>query len=284
MKLRNLGSSLRGLLSKTDITNDDWLDIEDLLLMADVGSIWTKEIVTNLKKTAQNKSDLIYNLKEQLLIALQSNQPRELNLTGTPSVIVMVGVNGVGKTTSMGKLGALLTKQGKSVLFGAADTFRAAAVSQITTWGERSGIEVVSKPEGADPGSVAHDAVSYAKEKNVDVVMLDTAGRLHNKKALMDELGKVVKVASKLAQVTEILLVIDATIGQNGLTQAKVFAQAVPVTGVVLTKFDGTAKGGIVISIQQDLGIPVKFVGVGEGISDLMPFEPSWFIQQLLET
>jgi len=273
MKLRNLGSSLRELLSKTDITNDDWLDIEDLLLMSDVGSIWTKEIVTNLKKTAQNKSDLISNLKEQLLIALQSNQPRELNLTGTPSVIVMVGVNGVGKTTSMGKLGALLIKQGKSVLFGAADTFRAAAVNQITTWGERSGIEVISKPEGADPGSVAHDAVSYAKEKNVDVVMLDTAGRLHNKKALMDELGKVVKVASKLAQVTEILLFIDATVGQNGLTQAK-----------VLTKFDGTAKGGIVISIQQDLGIPVKFVGVGEGISDLMPFEPSWFIQQLLET
>jgi fused signal recognition particle receptor len=196
----------------------------------------------------------------------------------------MVGVNGVGKTTSMGKLGARLVHDGKKVLFGAADTFRAAAVAQLKTWGERSAIPVVAKDPGADPASVAHDAITAGKANGVDVVIIDTAGRLHTKTALMDELGKVIKVSERIAPISEILLVIDATVGQNGLTQAKIFNEVVPVSGVVLTKFDGTAKGGIVISIQQELGVPVKFIGVGEGVNDFIPFDPAWFVGQMLET
>jgi fused signal recognition particle receptor len=284
MKFRSWGSSLKSLLNKSDITAQEWSEIEDQLLMADVGVTWTKEIISNLKKTASNKLDLVTALSEQLLLALQTKSPRELNLSDTPAVLVMVGVNGVGKTTSMGKLGNMLTKSGKSVVFGAADTFRAAAVNQITSWGEKSSIPVISKPEGSDPASVAHEAISFARANDIDVVLLDTAGRLHNKKALMDELGKVIKVSQKIASVTEILLVIDATLGQNSLVQAKVFSESIPVTGIILTKFDGTAKGGMAISIQQELGIPVKFIGVGEGLADLMPFDPQWFVAQLLET
>lgn len=284
MKFRGWGGSIRGLLSKSDISKEDWLDIEDQLLLADVGLEDTKQIIAGLKKSASDKSDLAAALKDQLLKALEIEKSRELELASTPSVVVLVGVNGVGKTTSMGKLGAALAATGKKVIFGAADTFRAAAVDQIKTWGDRAGIPVIAKPEGADPASVAHETVSFATQHGIDVVLLDTAGRLHNKKALMDELGKVIKVADRLAPVTEVLLVLDATFGQNGLTQAKVFAEAVPLTGVVLTKYDGTAKGGIVIAIQRELGIPVKYIGVGEGISDLLKFEPNWFVSQLLET
>lgn len=284
MKFRGWGSSIRGMLNKSDITESDWLDIEDQLLIADVGLETTKLIITSLKKSASDKSDLSAALHDQLLKAIDTEKSRDLNLANKPSVIVLVGVNGVGKTTSMGKLGAALAAVGKKVIFGAADTFRAAAVDQIKTWGVRADIPVIAKPEGADPASVAHEAVSYAIERGIDVVLLDTAGRLHNKKALMDELGKVIKVANRLAPVSEVLLVLDATFGQNGLTQAKVFAEAVPLTGVVLTKFDGTAKGGIVISIQRELGIPVKYIGIGEGLADLIAFEPNWFVSQLLET
>ena len=284
MKFRGWGGSIRGLLSKSDISKEDWLDIEDQLLLADVGLEDTKQIIAGLKKSASDKSDLAAALKDQLLKALEIEKSRELELASTPSVVVLVGVNGVGKTTSMGKLGAALAATGKKVIFGAADTFRAAAVDQIKTWGDRAGIPVIAKPEGADPASVAHETVSFATQHGIDVVLLDTAGRLHNKKALMDELGKVIKVADRLAPVTEVLLVLDATFGQNGLTQAKVFAEAVPLTGVVLTKYDGTAKGGIVIAIQRELGIPVKYIGVGEEISDLLKFEPNWFVSQLLET
>lgn len=284
MKFRGWGGSIRGLLSKSDISKEDWLNIEDQLLLADVGLEDTKQIIAGLKKSASDKSDLAAALKDQLLKALEIEKSRELELASTPSVVVLVGVNGVGKTTSMGKLGAALAATGKKVIFGAADTFRAAAVDQIKTWGDRAGIPVIAKPEGADPASVAHETVSFATQHGIDVVLLDTAGRLHNKKALMDELGKVIKVADRLAPVTEVLLVLDATFGQNGLAQAKVFAEAVPLTGVVLTKYDGTAKGGIVIAIQRELGIPVKYIGVGEGISDLLKFEPNWFVSQLLET
>lgn len=284
MKFRGWGTALRSVLNKSDISDQDWDEITDQLLLADIGSYWTKEIVAQLKQSAKNKSDLTDDLANQLTKALQTQASRELNLVGEPAVIVMVGVNGVGKTTSMGKLGARLVHDGKKVLFGAADTFRAAAVAQLKTWGERSAIPVVAKDPGADPASVAHDAITAGKANGVDVVIIDTAGRLHTKTALMDELGKVIKVSERIAPISEILLVIDATVGQNGLTQAKIFNEVVPVTGVVLTKFDGTAKGGIVISIQQELGVPVKFIGVGEGENDLIPFDPAWFVGQMLET
>ncbi|MFM1906198.1 MAG: hypothetical protein RIT32_994 [Actinomycetota bacterium] len=284
MKLRGFGSALRGLLSKSDITAEDWQEIEDQLLLADVGVTATTEIVKSLKKSAESKEDLLQKLREVLISVLNVEADRKLNLSAVPAVIVIVGVNGVGKTTSIGKLGSLLKASGKSVLFAAADTFRAAAVDQLKTWGDRSEITVIAKSEGSDPASVAHEAAMYAVDHGIEVVLLDTAGRLHNKKALMDELGKVVKVADRVAPVTEVLLVLDATIGQNGLMQAKVFAEVVPLSGVVLTKFDGTAKGGIVISVQRELGIPVKYIGVGEGISDLIAFDPDWFVSQLLET
>jgi fused signal recognition particle receptor len=284
MKIRGWGSSLKSILSKSDMTVDDWQDIEDMLLMADLGSHWTNQIISALKKSAVTKSDLIAEVANQLRLALATERSRELNLNQTPAVIVMVGVNGVGKTTSVGKIGAKLAADGKTVVFAAADTFRAAAVEQLQTWGVRANIKVISKPAGADPASVAHEAVTFANQNQIDVVLLDTAGRLHNKKALMDELTKVVKVAQRVAPVAEVLLVLDATVGQNGLTQAKLFSEAVDLTGIVLTKFDGTAKGGIVIAIEQELGVPVKFIGIGEGIDDLLPFDPNWFVSQLLET
>jgi len=284
MKIRGWGSSLKSILSKSDMTVGDWQDIEDMLLMADLGSHWTNQIISALKKSAVTKSDLITEVANQLCLALATERSRELNLNQTPAVIVMVGVNGVGKTTSVGKIGAKLAAAGKTVVFAAADTFRAAAVEQLQTWGVRANIKVISKPAGADPASVAHEAVTFANQNQIDVVLLDTAGRLHNKKALMDELTKVVKVAQRVAPVAEVLLVLDATVGQNGLTQAKLFSEAVDLTGIVLTKFDGTAKGGIVIAIEQELGVPVKFIGIGEGIDDLLPFDPNWFVSQLLET
>jgi len=284
MKIRGWGSSLKSILSKSDMTVGDWQDIEDMLLMADLGSHWTNQIISALKKSAVTKSDLITEVANQLRLALATERSRELNLNQTPAVIVMVGVNGVGKTTSVGKIGAKLAAAGKTVVFAAADTFRAAAVEQLQTWGVRANIKVISKPAGADPASVAHEAITFANQNQIDVVLLDTAGRLHNKKALMDELTKVVKVAQRVAPVAEVLLVLDATVGQNGLTQAKLFSEAVDLTGIVLTKFDGTAKGGIVIAIEQELGVPVKFIGVGEGIDDLLPFDPNWFVSQLLET
>ncbi len=284
MKFRGWGTALRSVLAKSDIQAQDWEEITDQLLLADIGSHWTAQIVAKLKQSATSKADLTKELADQLMLALQTTASRELDLTAKPAVIIMVGVNGVGKTTSMGKIGAQLVSSGHKVLFGAADTFRAAAVAQLQTWGERSGIEVVAKEQGADPASVVHEAVTIAKAGNFDVVLLDTAGRLHTKSALMDELGKVIKVAQRIAPISEILLVVDATVGQNGLTQAKVFSEVAPITGVVLTKFDGTAKGGIVIAIQRELGVPVKYLGIGEGVMDLVPFDPAWFVAQLLET
>jgi fused signal recognition particle receptor len=284
VKIKGWGSSLKSILSKSDISEQDWQDVEDMLLLADIGSHWSKQIISALKKSAVSKSDLMQEVANQLRAALTSNRSRELQLQNQPAVIIMVGVNGVGKTTSVGKIGAMQVAAGKSVVFGAADTFRAAAVEQLKTWGERTGVPVIAKEPGSDPASVAHEVVSYAQTHGTDLVLLDTAGRLHNKKALMDELSKVVKVAGRVSPVSEILLVIDATVGQNGLAQAKLFGEAVELTGVVLTKFDGTAKGGIVISIEQELGIPVKFIGIGEGVADLLPFDSEWFISQLLET
>jgi fused signal recognition particle receptor len=199
-----------------------------------------------------------------------------------PAVVLMVGVNGTGKTTTVGKLARALSNADKDVLLGAADTFRAAAAEQLMTWGERSGVPVIRGAEGADPAAVAHDAVTQGINQEVDVVLIDTAGRLHTKQGLMDELGKVHRVVSRAATVTEVLLVIDATTGQNGLNQARVFGEVVPLTGVVLTKMDGTAKGGIVIAVQKELGVPVKLVGLGEGADDLVPFEPQVFVDGLV--
>lgn len=247
----------------------------------------TREIVDRLRERTRvlgtrSATELRTLLTEELVAALDPQLDRTLNITGEPSVLLVVGVNGAGKTTTCGKIARVLVADGRSVLLGAADTFRAAAADQLTTWASRVGAEVVRGPEGADPASVAFDAVKRGIDTKVDAVLIDTAGRLQNKVGLMDELGKVKRVVGKLGPVHETLLVLDATTGQNGLEQARVFTEAVEVTGVVLTKLDGTAKGGIVIAVQRKLGIPVKLVGLGEGPDDLAPFDPAQFVDALM--
>ena len=285
-----VGQSLLGLLGAGDLDEDSWEEVEDTLLIADLGSATTMAVVTQLReqlatrnvRTAEEARSL---LSEVLIAALHPEMDRSvaaLPHADHPSVLLVVGVNGTGKTTTTGKLARVLVADGRRVLLGAADTFRAAASEQLQTWGERVGAEVVRGKEGADPAAVAFDAVVKGTELGVDVVLVDTAGRLHTKTGLMDELGKVKRVVEKKAAVDEVLLVLDATTGQNGLTQARVFAEVVNVTGVVLTKLDGTAKGGIVFQVQHELGVPVKLVGLGEGADDLAPFEPEAFIDALL--
>ncbi len=280
------GSNLLNIFSKSNLDEQAWQEIEDTLILADVGVKTTKEIISELKlnpilKSAHSTEDGKNVLKDQLIRSLESDN-RELNLAANPSVIMMVGINGTGKTTSVGKLTNLLIKNGKKCVLGAADTFRAAASQQLQTWGQRSGVEVVVGQENSEPATVAFNAVQKGLSVGADVVLIDTAGRLHTKNALMDELGKVKRVIEKHATVTEILLVIDATTGQNGLIQARVFTEAVEVTGIVLTKLDGSAKGGIVIAVQKELNVPVKFVGIGENIEDLVPFNPQDFVEGLL--
>ncbi|MCP3798011.1 signal recognition particle-docking protein FtsY [Allokutzneria sp. A3M-2-11 16] len=285
-----LGQSLLGLLGAGDLDEDSWTDIEDTLLLADLGSTTANEIIERLRKeiTAQGvrTSDEVRGLLREVLVdALHPEMDRAVRALphdGRPAVVLVVGVNGTGKTTTTGKLSRVLVADGRTVLLGAADTFRAAAAEQLATWGERAGAEVVRGAEGADPAAVAFDAVKRGIEAKVDAVLVDTAGRLHTKTGLMDELGKVKRVVSKQAEVDEVLLVLDATTGQNGLTQARVFSEVVDVTGVVLTKLDGTAKGGIVFQVQRELGVPVKLVGLGEGADDLAPFEPGAFVDALL--
>ncbi|QRV02677.1 signal recognition particle-docking protein FtsY [Arcanobacterium phocisimile] len=281
-----LGKALLGILSRGDLSPADWEELEDTLLMADVGLDATTEILENLRtavKVAGPDADLRELLRSELLAAVSIDKDRSLNLTGKPSTILMVGVNGTGKTTTTGKLARLLVAEENTVLLGAADTFRAAAADQLGTWGERVGVEVVrSDREGADPASVAFEAVKQGSDNGVDVVIVDTAGRLQNKAGLMDELGKIKRVMEKTVPTSEVLLVLDATTGQNGMTQAKVFAEAAGITGIVLSKLDGTAKGGIVISVQRELGVPVKFVGLGEGADDFAPFDPENFVDSLL--
>lgn len=283
----SLSSSFKALFSASEVNDDSWTELEDQLILADVGASTSVEIVENLKKSARGKSgaDLKEVVKAELNKLVDAGFNRELNLptkSAGPAVLLTVGVNGTGKTTTTGKLARFLVAQNKKVLLGAADTFRAAAAEQLATWGSRVGVEVVRGPEGGDPASVAFDAVQTGTSEKVDVVLIDTAGRLHTKQGLMDELGKVHRVASKNTSIDEVLLVIDATIGQNGLTQAKVFAEVVPVTGIVLTKLDGTAKGGIVIAVQQALQVPVKLVGLGEGPDDLAKFDPAEFVNGLV--
>ena len=285
-----LGQGLLSLLSRDSLDDDAWEELEDLLITADVGVEPTTQIVEDLRTQVKvlgtrEAGEVRELLKNELVKQIDPALDRTLRTEphdGDPAVLMVVGVNGTGKTTTCGKLGRVLVGDGRTVVLGAADTFRAAAADQLQTWGERVGAEVVRRDEGADPASVAFDAVSTGIDTGVDAVIVDTAGRLHTKTGLMDELGKVKRVVEKRAQVDEVLLVLDATTGQNGLKQARVFAEVVDVTGIVLTKLDGTAKGGIVISVQRELGVPVKLVGLGEGPDDLAPFEPEAFVDAIL--
>ena len=285
-----LGRSLLGLIGGGDLDEDSWEQVEDTLLIADLGPTVTSSIVAELRsrlasKDVQTEADARAVLRDVLITELQPGLDRSVRALphdDHPSVLLVVGVNGTGKTTTVGKLARVLVADGRRVVLGAADTFRAAAADQLQAWAARVGAEVVRGPEGADPASVAFDAVDKGIETGADVVVIDTAGRLHTKTGLMDELGKVKRVVTRRAAVDEVLLVLDATVGQNGLAQARVFADVVDITGAVLTKLDGTAKGGIVFRVQQELGVPVKLVGLGEGPDDLAPFEPAAFVDALL--
>lgn len=286
------GKALFNILAKDQLSESDWEDVEDTLLLADVGAEASEQLVEELRNDARiagqsDPAEVRAALRDKLLKLVGTDVDRRLNAdkegANKPSVIIMVGVNGTGKTTTAGKLSRLLVSEGKQVMLGAADTFRAAAADQLETWGAKVGVPVVrSDKDGADPASVAFEASAKAKEANADVLIIDTAGRLQNKSNLMDELGKIRRVTEKNLPVDEVLLVLDATTGQNGMTQAKVFAEAIGITGVVLSKLDGSAKGGIVISVQKELGVPVKLVGLGEGPDDLAPFDPEGFVDGIL--
>ncbi|MGW7417412.1 signal recognition particle-docking protein FtsY [Streptomyces sp. NPDC054863] len=286
----SLGKGLLTLLSRDNLDEDTWEEIEDTLLTADVGVAPTQELVERLRERVRvlgtrTPDELRNLLREELLNLLGTDFDRAVKTESgvdTPGVVMVVGVNGTGKTTTTGKLARVLVADGRSVVLGAADTFRAAAADQLQTWGDRVGARTVRGPEGGDPASIAFDAVKEGIAEGADVVLIDTAGRLHTKTGLMDELGKVKRVVEKHGPLDEVLLVLDATTGQNGLVQARVFAEVVDITGIVLTKLDGTAKGGIVIAVQRELGVPVKLVGLGEGADDLAPFEPEAFVDALI--
>ncbi|MFG2523839.1 signal recognition particle-docking protein FtsY [Streptomyces sp. NPDC048527] len=284
-----LGKGLLTLLAREHLDEDTWEEIEDTLLTADVGVQPTQELVDRLRERVKvlgtrTPDELRTLLREELLQLLVPEFDRSVKTEALdgPGIVMVVGVNGTGKTTTTGKLARVLVADGKNVVLGAADTFRAAAADQLQTWGERVGARTVRGPEGGDPASIAFDAVKEGIKEGADVVLIDTAGRLHTKTGLMDELGKVKRVVEKHAPLDEVLLVLDATTGQNGLVQARVFAEVVDVTGIVLTKLDGTAKGGIVIAVQRELGVPVKLIGLGEGADDLAPFEPEAFVDALI--
>ncbi|HET6271237.1 MAG TPA: signal recognition particle-docking protein FtsY [Arthrobacter sp.] len=286
-----LGKGLLALLSADKIDENVWDEVEETLLLADLGTEPTLQLVDALRERVKvlgtrSPEHVKALLREELIKLVDPSMDRSLRVErhgDLPAVMMVVGVNGVGKTTTVGKLARVLVAEDKDVLLGAADTFRAAASEQLATWGQRVGVPTVkSDVHGADPASVAYEAVKAGIEQEVDVVMIDTAGRLQNKVGLMDELGKVKRVIEKLAEVDEVLLVLDATTGQNGLNQARVFSEVVNITGIVLTKLDGTAKGGIVVAIQKSLGVPVKLIGLGEGADDLAPFDPEAFVDALL--
>lgn len=284
-----LARGLAELLSADKLDDDAWDDFETTLITSDLGVGPTTELVEKLRSelAIDGISDPAHArevLHHELVELVGSDMDRSINLDrleGKPAVVLMVGVNGTGKTTTCGKLARVLVAEGKTVLLGAADTFRAAAGEQLETWGERVGVRTVRKDAGADPASVAYEAVQTGIDEGVDVVLVDTAGRLHTKAGLMDELGKVKRVIEKLAPVSEVLLVLDATTGQNGLAQARVFSEVVDVTGIVLSKLDGSAKGGIVVQVQRELGVPVKLIGLGEGADDLAPFDADNFVTGL---
>jgi fused signal recognition particle receptor len=285
-----LSRGLLLLITRDRIDEDTWEEFEETLITSDLGVLPTAELVESLRDKLRvegiaepGKARSI--LRAELIKLVDPTMDRSLNAdrTDQPAVVMVVGVNGTGKTTTVGKLARVLVAEDKDVLLGAADTFRAAAADQLETWGSRVGVPTVRGAEGADPASVAFEAVKAGIEQEVDVVLIDTAGRLHTKVGLMDELGKVKRVIERQAPVGEVLLVLDATTGQNGLTQARIFAEVVDVTGIVLTKLDGSAKGGIVVQVQRELGVPVKLVGLGEGADDLAPFDAEIFVDALLE-
>ncbi|MFF6871066.1 signal recognition particle-docking protein FtsY [Streptomyces sp. NPDC012450] len=286
----SLGKGLLTLLSREHLDEDTWEEIEETLLTADVGVAPTQELVERLRERVKvlgtrTPEELRGLLREELITLLGPDLDRTVKTESpadVPGVVMVVGVNGTGKTTTTGKLARVLVADGKSVVLGAADTFRAAAADQLQTWGERVGARTIRGPEGGDPASIAFDAVKEGIAEGADVVLIDTAGRLHTKTGLMDELGKVKRVVEKHGPLDEVLLVLDATTGQNGLIQARVFAEVVDITGIVLTKLDGTAKGGIVVAVQRELGVPVKLIGLGEGPDDLAPFEPGAFVEALI--
>ena len=276
------------LKSFTKIDENLFEELEELLIMGDVGMVTAQKICEELRKRVKKEGisepNLIYNLLEEIVAEMLSGG-EDLNLKTKPSIILVIGVNGVGKTTTIGKLAAQLKNDGKKVILGAADTFRAAAIDQLEIWAERAGVDIVKHSEGSDPAAVVFDTISAAKSRNCDVIICDTAGRLHNKKYLMDELSKISRVISRELPdaAAEFLLVLDATTGQNAINQAKEFKQAAGITGLVLTKLDGTARGGVVLAVKEDLGIPVKFIGVGEQIDDLQPFDAKSFASALFE-
>ncbi|MFC8587843.1 signal recognition particle-docking protein FtsY [Streptomyces sp. NPDC057217] len=286
----SLGKGLLTLLSREHLDEDTWEEVEETLLTADVGVAPTQELVERLRERVKvlgtrTPEELRGLLREELITLLGPDLDRTVKTESpadVPGVVMVVGVNGTGKTTTTGKLARVLVADGKSVVLGAADTFRAAAADQLQTWGERVGARTIRGPEGGDPASIAFDAVKEGIAEGADVVLIDTAGRLHTKTGLMDELGKVKRVVEKHGPLDEVLLVLDATTGQNGLIQARVFAEVVDITGIVLTKLDGTAKGGIVVAVQRELGVPVKLIGLGEGPDDLAPFEPGAFVDALI--
>ena len=285
-----IGQGLMGILSAGDLDEDAWEEVEDTLIMADLGTKSTMKVTDSLREKiaergVSSEDEARAMLRECLIEAGHPEMDRSIKAMpneGKPAIVMVVGVNGTGKTTTTGKLARVLVAMGHKVLLGAADTFRAAAADQLETWGRRVGADTVRGKEGADPASVAFDAVATGVEQQVDVVLVDTAGRLHTSTDLMDQLGKVKRVVEKKTDVDEVLLVLDATVGQNGLTQARIFREVVDITGVVLTKLDGTAKGGIVFQVQEELGVPVKLVGLGEGADDLAPFEVEGFVDALL--
>lgn len=291
-----LGSKLLAVLSRDHLTEDDWDELEETLLLADVGAGPAGELIDSLRTRVRvlgvrDPASVRALLREELVALVDPTMDRSLATapqtaedgTRLPAVVLVVGVNGTGKTTTVGKLARVLVAEDRTVVLGAADTFRAAAADQLETWGARVGVRTVrSDRDGADPAAVAFDAVRQGREEGVGVVLVDTAGRLQNKAGLMDELGKIRRVITKEAPLSEVLLVLDATTGQNGLNQARVFGEIAGVTGIVLTKLDGTAKGGIVVAVQRELGVPVKLVGLGEGPDDLAPFDPQEFVDGLL--
>ena len=278
-----LGGRLRGLFAGS-MDAAFWEGLEEALIGADVGVTASTEVVERVRADNPADTDEARRALRHELLKVLDRDGRALSLEGRPAVVVVVGVNGTGKTTSIAKLAGYMKSLGMEPLLGAADTFRAAADQQLRTWADRVGVDVVGGQAGADPASVAFDAFQAARARGRDVVIVDTAGRLHSKTNLMDELGKVVRVVGREAgRIDEVLLVLDATTGQNGIAQVRQFTEAVGVTGIVLTKLDGTARGGVAIAVERELGMPVKFIGIGEGLADLIPFEPEAFIDALLE-
>jgi fused signal recognition particle receptor len=288
-----LGARLLTVLSRDHLTEDDWDELEETLLLADIGAGPAGELLDALRTRVRvlgvrDAASVRSLLREELLKVVDPAPGLDRDLAvdrhaDRPAVVLVVGVNGTGKTTTVGKLARVLVADGDHVVLGAADTFRAAAADQLQTWGSRVGVATVrADRDGADPAAVAFDAVRQGKAEGADVVVVDTAGRLQNKAGLMDELGKITRVISREAALTEVLLVLDATTGQNGLQQARVFGEVAGVTGIVLTKLDGTAKGGIVVAVQRELGVPVKLVGLGEGPDDLAPFDAAQFVDGIL--